>query len=937
MIPCSRLVLTHFDDARLENRFQAFRKPKAFLFPAIGLLSNANLGYSIITILLKMNYTSAAIRIVVMIISLLLILTDIHFMLLHRKNVLTSIQLAKRQRYLRVGGVWLTQLMDLVQSFEFWNCGSNVSAPPEVSSCLMTFGSRNIVASFLPLWLPINFFDNLIRTVTGIVVEIVIAQLAAGQPVEMRVTRPLYCSCIMVMLLAIQWCLEWEERQHFLAVVRRQELQRKVTQKQMQIAAIVESITEPEQLELLLAGQDTVHERVKCTVMVARFESFVEWRQRFFEPVKAVMVVDFLLKAFELNRFDLGLEKVLVHGDTYISAVGLRTELQPHDPSPLVALGIRMQTVIRKKAAQLFRQLPQLCLGFATGACNFAILHGETLSVIIDGPALHEAVKHTAIVKPELVMVPLPTWNLCCEFDHVVRDSLVVDRVEFIVIHHLQRKRVHVASPISPIAENPGGAPENAITFESGSEASRRNVNAEATSSSAAPPPTDDDLGASSSFVAEIGEFLRWSWPNGDFDALVQAQVQQKERLISAIWLCSTFVEATGILLDDAMTVTSAVLLVVSLIVAGALRFVRLRAQVKVAVFSPVLFALLCAASLMAGRSLANKTFDRFPIIFVLVVVAFGGGLPGIPSALLTFLGWLAIILLFALKGGQHLDFKQLLWQLVLLCGFSILVINRNQKTRSMCRTFILSEKLLSEAEEGRWQHERVLKMLLPSYIVQLASKRQESLATKAIADHLGDAALLSLRLGRCKDFSTLLKTCHWLDELFASLSDVSLIFMDGDTVEAGGPLQRPSQPLGLQPATSRIAGKHVARMHEKAANGASLSLIKAIGALVAKKLRFSAVLHRSDIIAVVRGAKQPSFSVEGRGAEVGVTILRTLVEGQYVATSDFVESVPPTEPAWRANEMAISGAPEKWRFRALGIQWIHVLRSTAMAEPTVA
>jgi hypothetical protein len=347
----------------------------------------------------------------------------------------------------------------------------------------------------------------------------------------------------------------------------------------------------------------------------------------------------------------------------------------------------------------------------------------------------------------------------------------------------------------------------------------------------------------------------------------VQARAEQKERLISAIWLCSTFVEATVILLDDAMTVTSAALLVVSLLIVILGHLLHLQSHFKLGVVGTLLFALHCAASLTAGRSTVNHNIDRFTLILALTSAASGDGLPGIPSSFQVLGGWLSVTLLLAVDDRRDFTSKQVIWQMVMLVAFCILLLSRDVKTRSMCRTLIRSETLLLEAEEGRRQHERVLKMLLPSYIVQLASKRQESLETAAIADHLGDAALLSLRLGRCKDFATLLETCHWLDELIASLPDVSLIFMDGDTVEAGGPLQRPSQSLGLQPATSRIAGKHVARMHESAANGASLSLIKAVPALVGKKLRFSAVLHRSDIIAVVRG-EQPSFSVEGRGGE---------------------------------------------------------------------
>jgi hypothetical protein len=919
-------LLTNFQDASLEDRFQYFQNPSAFVYPAIGILGLLNIGYNGVNALQMKHYTAAVIRITSSILAALLVLIDLCFIILHRRKGLTNIQFAKRQRYLRVAMVALMLAIDIVITFEFWQCASKKS-----TTCYMEFASKNVIATIIPIWLTINFIENVLKTVLFISVEIAMAQSFHGQPLEMRLTRPLYASCIALIFLAIQRWLEHEARQHFLAVVHREALQQEVTQKRHQIAATLESITEPEQLDLLLAGQDTIHRREQCAIMVARFSSFVEWRQQTVEPSIGVLTCDALFQAFDSLRTKLDVELLLMHGDSYVTSIGLRTALDVINPCPLIVLGTRLLLLQSKKLNFATHPLT-MSLGFGSGSCSLAIARGQILSVVVDGAAMREAVKHVQISIPGVVMLPLPTWNLCQGFDFVMRDPVIVEDEEFTIIRRLGWKKLK-SGETQPLGD------ATAVTLRRGGDddatsSNRGTLRMDGTDATEVQESVLFKKSSNSAHEEENGfdqehkgaRFFSCTWGTEDCEAFVKERAAKNEPIVITCLLLAMFVDLSILLLDGALSVSSLIIICTCLLLTGLAMVIRRSTHIKLAVLGFLLFWLLCAASLVAGRSLANKNLDRFSITLALVVATTGEGLAGIPSLTLTLLGWITTTLLLTLTGGMGIN--QALWQVVVCVALCALVVNRNMKTYSLHHTILRSETLLLEAEEGRQKHEQVLNMLLPSYIVELVSRSQASLGTEAIADQLSDVAMMAIRLNptRNREFLALLDTCHYIDGLFASLNDVSLIFMDGDTLEAAGPLQRPLHPLTAQPASSNFAGTGLAQMMEDAANEASVSLIKALSQLIGKGLRFSAVLHRSDAIAVVRRAKQPTFSFEGRGAEVNATILHAVVDGQRCATSSFV-SMLPDRNAW-ASCGIVASPPEKWRFRAIGIQNIHLLRA---------
>jgi hypothetical protein len=247
MKPLSRLS-TSFDDAALEDRFKTFRNPSVFVYPLQQFLGAVNLGYNGLIALKASNFTSAGIRLSLCALSIVFFVIDLRVVFLHRMKSLTEIELAKWQHRLRVLAVFAAQAIDLTLTAEFWSC-SPKKYQLEIEVCYLSFESKNVVARFMPLWLPVNFFENLLCTSLYVIGEVVLGQLLSGQPTEMRTTRPLYALSVSALLLTIQWGLEQEARRHFLAVVQREELQRKVTQKRQQIDGILNSMTEPERAE----------------------------------------------------------------------------------------------------------------------------------------------------------------------------------------------------------------------------------------------------------------------------------------------------------------------------------------------------------------------------------------------------------------------------------------------------------------------------------------------------------------------------------------------------------------------------------------------------------------------------------------------------------------------------------------------------------------
>ncbi len=203
-----------------------------------------------------------------------LVLIDLALLIARRMHYLDVVQHAKRQRWLRILLVFAVVALDLIITFEFWTCAP--ATQPSLTSCTMVFLARNISSSMIPIWLLLNFFENSVRVTIFTVGEIILALSLSGQPTVMRLTKPLYSIFEVFLLLVVQWWLEQEDRQRFLALVRRELLQQQVQGKQKQIATTLQSITDQDQLELLLAGQDTVHDREVCTVLVARFESLIE-------------------------------------------------------------------------------------------------------------------------------------------------------------------------------------------------------------------------------------------------------------------------------------------------------------------------------------------------------------------------------------------------------------------------------------------------------------------------------------------------------------------------------------------------------------------------------------------------------------------------------------------------------------------------------------
>jgi hypothetical protein len=249
------------------------------------------------------------------------------------------------------------------------------------------------------------------------------------------------------------------------------------------------------------------------------------------------------------------------------------------------------------------------------------------------------------------------------------------------------------------------------------------------------------------------------------------------------------------------------------------------------------------------------------------------------------------------------------------------MMIHRQQATHRFYTFVADSERLASEANEDRDLHERVLGMLLPSYIVPFVALKQRDAMTDAIADSLTDEALLYLRMP-VLPFDDLLEACRRIQGVVGEQREVGIVYMDGDTVIVGGPLQRPRVELGSQPAVSRYAGVAYRQLRETVANDASLCLVKVLKTASRLGVKITAVLHREDALAVVLGSKRPSFSVEGRAAEVGWMLLNSVADGSMCATTHFCELLPDND-IWKQNNFLLIQPSMKLRLRSVGI--LHV------------
>ncbi len=158
------------------------------------------------------------------------------------------------------------------------------------------------------------------------------------------------------------------------------------------------------------------------------------------EPSIGVLTCDALFQGFDSLRTHLSVELVLMHGDTYVTSIGLRTALDVINPCPLIVLGTRF-LLLQSKKLHFATRPPTSSLGFGSGSCCLAIARGQILSVVVDGAAIREAVKHVQIAIPGVVMLPLPIWNLCQGFDFVVRDPVIVEDEEFTIIRRLGWKK----------------------------------------------------------------------------------------------------------------------------------------------------------------------------------------------------------------------------------------------------------------------------------------------------------------------------------------------------------------------------------------------------------------------------------------------------------------------------------------------------------------
>jgi hypothetical protein len=283
--------------------------------------------------------------------------------------------------------------------------------------------------------------------------------------------------------------------------------------------------------------------------------------------------------------------------------------------------------------------------------------------VVLDGAAMQQAVKHSRLAAPGLVVVPLNTWNLCQGFDYVVRDPVVLDEEEFTIIRRLGWKKSKLASPMSLPLQDP--LVGKSVLNDSESQApTARSDNQQSLAHSARGDSSDESSpkhplkATKDPTPSQFGfrKFFVFFWPTAECTAFVEGKALKKERLVIALFILSPIIDLTVFLLDDALTTPVLVLLVSCIILLPLSMLIRQNVRIKLAGMGLILFLLQGAALLTADTSLGTRAMERMAITLTLILAIAGEGLPGIPSLILAYQGLIFITFFAAWRGQLGLE-----------------------------------------------------------------------------------------------------------------------------------------------------------------------------------------------------------------------------------------------------------------------------------------
>jgi hypothetical protein len=892
---------------------------------------------------------------------------------MHRMNLLSSVRFHTMSRRFRI--VYNIVLLFAASSFalESRTCAAFNHPHAYVEQCVGVYPFLVLTVILVNFIHPIGFNANLVLSTVIPLVELFYSSyspLAHGQPAEQRFTRPLYAIVVAAHLLPIHYSHEQQDRERFLLAKRLQQLTVTARRRKEQVAASLASFCDPDHLSLLLSGSVVDHTAPVASVMITAIDNYCVWRQGWL-PKLALGMIDIVFESLDPIRIGLGIQKVADRGDRLILAHGLQTtsplplprplESQGADPSRLLAFAAKQCLIILrlKRTWKLPFQLPKLRWGFGRDSCRGFLVPGSVVHYLIWGAAFDQAsieleqstagvieVAESIIAtckEYEIVNQPSSRGGpirLCTEVKNRAKadDSLAVIDLDRSVESGVDSQVL----PDSPVAEDKkakkacSSSTNMSPSVTSGMGAPMHSSSA--TLPSREKPPTENDLPKTTYL-----DLLNPKQPEG----YAEFQEQGARTLLPvslAVWFALLSLYMAIFVIEDSVDAVYGVMLAVGYLalLLPLLPWKFLPCRWIIFTVSLMELAIISSFSVIRQDSLVTKfiTPPWISLLCTFVAVA-----RHVPTALVTVVIVCHNTTMFVLAFSHPQRFPWEVQRSVVrlstgvLFVFAMLIIRAGHHRRVFdfqrrCKSLqdqAIAEKLI---------HEKVLRMILPEYVVPLVAQKQETgRMADMVADTLPDVSLALFRFQRFSSAEEMLRVSQMLDGFVQKSGSLHLVYADGDTFTCGGPLQRDVKGWEQKPATSSFAGRAMGRfVLERVADQAAMDLIRLVASVI-NQAACTAVLHRGDGLAVVTGERRPTFSLFGPVCEVARNILeagyfQTYVASESVAlaTSTFVEASRNYYDTWKGAGLAL-GASVPFSMKAGGVQRVSLVLNDVALE----
>jgi hypothetical protein len=822
-----------------------------------------------------------------------------------------------------------------------------------IATCFRSYNYNILIPLMIQIFVPTGFDVQVPRLALLPFAEFLLSVLPSaprGQPAAQMVSRPFFAFAICASFGSFYYVHEKEDRERFLFAKRLQELTFAATARKEQIAGVLDSLTTGEQLNLLLSGDVISDVSTQATILISMVDSFQIWRQKWL-PRHAVSVLGNLFEALEQKRIALKVERIAYRGDQLITAVGLKT-MSVGNAAQMNTSGIlmfaTMQRFLCKRLAMASssqkQRAPVLRWGIGHGECRGFLVPGSVVYYMVMGPAMVEAkenLKHSpsGVLEVQSRVVEMSSANVivgpssrgkgifaCIGVaprtvaDHLTVTDLSVEATSIATTQTQESGLVNIQpSSVRRGSVLQGGAQEEPAqamqSLELSAIVKKVRIQEAAKSQGSTLIPR---LGPEPTVFLEL---FRPAQPEG-FGHFQEELAVTHQRFSVAVWFTMICIYLSVFLLEDDLDLLYGLIFVAAFLLlffGAALPLPSVRWGVFVV--SLLELGLLTSFFIIRQNTILTVfVVPRLNILFLTFLVAGTQGVhPLLTAAIIVCHGVMMVLLIFFHPGLAL--FRDRWGVVMILATFAVNVVtlvNRARHSRRVFDTLSARKELQRAAVSEKDTHEKVLRMLLPHYVVPLVAKRQEEgKNVDVVMDHLPDVAVLFLSFNAFETWQDMLQVAQLLDGFTQSGSPVlHLIHADGDHFRVGGPLRRDLSDFGRQAAVSLVAGKPLGNLFaaELAADVASLELARLVGNLLTAQVKCVSVLHRGDGLAAVFGYRRPSFALLGPVAEAAQCIVDAVSGGPSsntvtLATFQFAEMANRCAGAWAGTGVTLNPA----------------------------